>query len=148
VAERRQFLLPHHQLRVTQREPTLPHGPGRCRTQETNSEFKAYLELLWQVGGAQTDVAQLTAEDIDWQHRLVVYVRGKTGTVSRLQFGEGLAKLLQTLPSEGPLFPRLATLDQKRRGEMFLCRCRRLNIVGVTLHSYRYAWAERARIAG
>src|SRR5205814_10112229 len=86
---------------VTQLEPPRPHGPGRCRTQETNSEFKAYLELLWQVGGAQTDVAQLTAEDIDWQHRLVVYVRGKTGTVSRLQFGEGLAKLLQTLPAEG-----------------------------------------------
>ena len=116
--------------------------------QETKPEFKAFLELLWHLGGAQTDVAQLTAEDIDWEHRLVVYMRRKTGTVSRLQFGEGLAKLLQTLPAEGPLFPRLATLDQRRRGEMFLCRCRRANIAGITLHSYRYAWAERARIAG
>ena len=27
-------------------------------------------------------------------------------------------------------------------------RCRQLGIKGVTLHSYRYAWAERARVAG
>jgi integrase len=26
--------------------------------------------------------------------------------------------------------------------------CRQLGIVGVTLHSYRYAWAERAKVAG
>jgi integrase len=26
--------------------------------------------------------------------------------------------------------------------------CRQLGIVGVTLHSYRYAWAERAKMCG
>ena len=27
-------------------------------------------------------------------------------------------------------------------------RCKRLKIEGVTLHSYRYAWAERAKACG
>jgi integrase len=27
-------------------------------------------------------------------------------------------------------------------------RCRQLGVQGVTLHSYRYAWAERAKTAG
>lgn len=115
---------------------------------ERKPEFKAFLEVLWQIGGAQTDVARLTAEDIDRERRLVIYIRGKTGTVSRLQFGEGLAKLLTTLPAQGPLFPALALLDQRLRGSMFRRRCRRLGITGITLHSYRYAWAERARTAG
>ena len=27
-------------------------------------------------------------------------------------------------------------------------RCRQLGITGIKLHSYRYAWAERAKVAG
>lgn len=34
------------------------------------------------------------------------------------------------------------------RATEFKSRCRQLNIKGVTLHSYRYAWAERAKMAG
>ena len=34
------------------------------------------------------------------------------------------------------------------RATEFKQRCRGLNIKGVTLHSYRYAWAERAKTAG
>jgi integrase len=30
----------------------------------------------------------------------------------------------------------------------FRSRCRQLGITGVTLHSYRYAWAERAKTVG
>jgi integrase len=52
------------------------------------------------------------------------------------------------LPAEGLLFPYLATLRAGDRATEFRSRCRQLGISGVTLHSYRYAWAERARIAG
>ena len=34
------------------------------------------------------------------------------------------------------------------RATEFKQRCEGLRIQGVTLHSYRYAWAERAKIAG
>ena len=33
---------------------------------ESNPEWKAYFALLWEAGGAQTDVALLRAEDVDW----------------------------------------------------------------------------------
>jgi integrase len=34
------------------------------------------------------------------------------------------------------------------RATEFRSRCRQLGITGVTLHSYRYAWAERAKTVG
>jgi integrase len=61
--------------------------------------------------------------------------------------GEAL-NLFKDLPSEGPLFPHLATVRAGDRATEFASRCRQLGIQGVTLHSYRYAWAERARTAG
>ncbi|MGA2174667.1 MAG: hypothetical protein ABSH38_06760 [Verrucomicrobiota bacterium] len=34
---------------------------------EMNPERRAFYEFCWHLGGAQSDVASLTAEDIDWQ---------------------------------------------------------------------------------
>jgi hypothetical protein len=56
--------------------------------------------------------------------------------------------VLGSLPSEGPLFPYLRTVRAGDRATEFKQRCAGLNIKGVTLHSYRYAWAQRARKAG
>lgn len=39
-------------------------------------------------------------------------------------------------------------MDEKHRAARFQRSCRRVKITGVSLHSYRYAWAERARTAG
>ena len=52
------------------------------------------------------------------------------------------------LPAEGLLFPYLASVRAGDRATEFSSRCRQLGIEGVTLHSYRYAWAERAKTAG
>jgi len=57
-------------------------------------------------------------------------------------------KILRSLPSAGPLFPYLCTVRASDRATEFRQRCRGLGIKGVTLHSYRYSWAERAREAG
>jgi hypothetical protein len=46
---------------------------------EHNPEIRAYYEMLWHLGGAQTDMAELTAEDLDWKDRTVSYRRHKTG---------------------------------------------------------------------
>jgi len=52
------------------------------------------------------------------------------------------------LPRMGPLFPYLRTVREADRATEFKQRCRGLGISGVTLHSYRYAWAERAKTCG
>jgi integrase len=44
----------------------------------------------------------------------------------------------------GPLFPYLITVRETDRATEFKQRCEGLGINGVTLHSYRYAWAERS----
>ena len=55
--------------------------------------------------------------------------------------------ILKRRPSTGPLFPYLATVRSSDRATEFKQRCKGLGITGVTLHSYRYGWAERARTA-
>ena len=115
---------------------------------ETNHERRAFYKLAWQLGAAQTDLAMLTAEDVDWEQKVISFFRRKTKSVARLHFGAGVSAILQDLPSEGPLFPYLATVRCGDRATEFRSRCRQLDIKGVTLHSYRYAWAERAKIAG
>src|SRR5712691_5310945 len=42
---------------------------------EQNLERRSFYELCWHLGGAQSDVANLTADDIDWQHNLVSFRR-------------------------------------------------------------------------
>ena len=48
----------------------------------------------------------------------------------------------------GPLFFYLRKVPAKHRATEFHQRCEGLGIHGVSLHSYRYAWAERARGCG
>ena len=120
----------------------------RIVAREPNAETRSFYELLWHIGGAQTDVASLTAESVDWQNRVISYRRLKSKSVCHLHFGDDVAAILDRLPREGPLFPRLAPMHEKHRAKEFHRRIRGLGIKGISLHSYRYAWAERARIAG
>ena len=79
---------------------------------------------------------------------MVSYRRQKTKTMALLHFGEEVAALLRQLPASGPLFPYLRSVRAADRATEFKQRCRGLGISGVTLHSYRYAWAERAKQCG
>jgi integrase len=115
---------------------------------ERNPEKKAFYQLLWHLGGSQGDIANLTAEEIDWTNRVISYQRQKTGQTALLHFGDQVQAVLRTLPTSGALFPYLRTLRAADRATEFKRRCRGLGISGVTLHSYRYAWAERAKAAG
>ena len=56
--------------------------------------------------------------------------------------------ILATLPRTGSLCPYLQTVEPGHRATEFRQRCLGLGIKGVTLHSYRYAWAERAKVVG
>src|SRR5258708_23328119 len=61
-----------------------------------------------------------------------------------IRFGEEVAAILQRRPQSGPLFQYLRTVRAGDRATEFKQRCDGLKIKGVSLHSYRYAWAERA----
>jgi integrase len=120
-------------------------------TFEKNPERRAYYELLCETGAAQTDAASLTAEDIDWPNGVLVYRRKKLGPFSepcRLTIGNKLRSLLKMLPSSGDLFPNIKRTSAKDRSAEFRRRCRIAGISGVSLHSYRHAWAQRAKVCG
>jgi integrase len=120
----------------------------RILEREGNPERRDFYELCWHLGGSQTDIAELMADDIDWQNRTIAYTRRKTGSIAMIHFGNQLAELLRRLPPAGALFPYLRTVRSGDRATEFGQRCAGLGIKGVTLHSYRYAWAERARKCG
>ena len=139
------------------RWPIIKHKEKRAITteehhliinRELNLSTRAYYQMLWHLGGAQTDIAMLSAEDIDWQHHTIAYRRCKTGTTSLISFGEEVAAILSALPKEGYLFPNQARLHERHRSKQFSKRLATVGITGVSLHSYRYAWAERAMESG
>lgn len=118
---------------------------------EKNPERRAYYELLYETGAAQTDAANLTADNIDWQSGVLIYRRKKLGPFSepaRLTIGRKLRAVLQSLPRSGDLFPNIKTTFANHRSAEFRRRCRVAGIIGVSLHSYRHAWAQRAKACG
>lgn len=115
---------------------------------EHNPERRAFYELAWHLGAAQSDLAALTAKCIDWTNRVIRFNRHKTRSICVLRFSNTIARLLRQLPSQGLLFPNFHALGANHRATEFARVCRRARITGVTLHSYRYAWAQRAKACG
>jgi integrase len=115
---------------------------------EVNPERKTLYELCWHLGGSQGDIANLKGEDVDWTNNTVSFVRKKTSVPVLIHLGTEALNLFKDLPSEGVLFPYLSRVRANDRATEFRSRCRQLGIQGVTLHSYRYAWAERAKTVG
>jgi integrase len=118
---------------------------------EKNGERRAYYELLYETGAAQTDAANLRAENIDPRNGVLVYRRQKLGPLSepaRLTIGKALRGLLQTLPQSGNLFRRIQLESAQDRSAEFRRPCRIAEVSGVSLHSYRHSWAQRAKACG
>ena len=120
---------------------------------EQNPERKLFYQLLWHLGGSQTDVACLRGENIDREKRIICYQRAKVDDLDDqppavIHYSNAVAEILAKLPKDGFLFPYLASVDCKDRANEFRQRCEGLGIKGLTLHSFRYAWAERARKVG
>ncbi|WP_404420485.1 tyrosine-type recombinase/integrase [Nibricoccus sp. IMCC34717] len=141
--------------------PAVRHAPKRAVTElehariierEKNEERRAFYELAWHLGASQGDLANLQAEDIDWNDRVISFYRAKTkwrgGPPPQVKFGQKVAAILMSLPRFGDLFPNLRRVKSEHRATEFRQRCHGLGIFGITLHSYRYAWAQRAKEAG
>lgn len=120
---------------------------------EMNPERRDFYELLWHLGAAQSDAAYLRAEDVDWTQRKLCYSRKKLKGRANIKptlfrFSADVEVILKRRPAVGQLFPYLCTVRAGDRATEFKQRCRQLEIKGVSLHSYRYAWAERALKCG
>src|SRR5436190_20093883 len=109
---------------------------------EKNPERRDFYELCWHLGGSQSDIANLKAEDVDWPNQTIAYARRKTGSLAMIHFGPDIEAVLRRLNSTGYLFPYLQLVRAGDRATEFKQRCEGLGIKGVTLQSYRYAWAE------
>jgi integrase len=124
----------------------------RIVRREMNPEKQAYYKLIWHLGASQGDLVNLSAEDVDWQNRIISFERLKTRWRGQqpcvFSFGLEVAKILMGLPQTGLLFPHLKTQRASDRATHFKKRCRTAGVDGVTLHCYRYAWAERAKKSG
>lgn len=135
-------------VRFKEKRAITPEEHRRIVEREPNTEYRNFYKLLWHLSGSQSDVAHLRAEDVDWKEQTIAYARKKTSSVCLIRFGEEMAAVLKELPPQGYLFPREARMHEKNRAKEFHRRCKGLNVHGVSLHSYRYAWAERAKTAG
>ena len=127
----------------------------RIVERERNPERRAFYQMCWHLGGSQMDIANLTAEDVDWNDRTICYQRNKLKHQQDknikpplIHFGNDVVAILKALPNAGPLFPSLCRVQSKDRGNEFRQRCHLLGIFGVSLHCYRLSWAERARQCG
>jgi len=117
-----------------------------------DDEWRLYFQLLWFIGAAQTDAANLTDANIDWPRRVLKYDRqklnGRSLPPACLVIGKGLEVILCQLPATGPLFPNITKMDDRSRACFMWKLCKRGKIEGISLHSYRYSWAERTKVAG
>ncbi len=120
----------------------------RIVSTEGNLERRIYYELLWETGASQSDAVNLTHENINWVSHTLAYRRQKTDQLACLKIGSNLERIFRQLPSLGRLFPYWSKFRDTDRASEFRRRCRILGIQGVTLHSYRYAWAQRAKSSG
>lgn len=119
---------------------------------EKNAERRLYFQMLWETGGSQSDIANLSWDDIDLRAETIYFARaklaGKDCGASLLRIGPRLRAILSRLPQTGSLFPTIQEQPSKNRAGYFRKACIACNIKGRTLHSYRYSWAQRARVAG
>jgi len=106
---------------------------------EQNSEWQAFYNLLWNLGGSQSDVANLRAEDVDWEMKAIGFTRMKNGSVVHLHFGKTLENILNDLPGEGFLLPRIAPMKESDRAKAFMRRC---DLVGVSFERIALPWAQ------
>jgi len=107
--------------------------------------WRLFLELLWETGASQSDAAHFRIEHLTQGE--IVYERMKTGMRAAQAISPELRRMMQLAiagRTKGYILPSMQSMDQKDRATIFRRHCKRLGIVGVSLHSYRYAWAERA----
>lgn len=87
------------------RWPAIKFGEKRAITwkehqaiveRERNPERKAFYQLAWHLGAAQSDIAFLQAENIDRENRVISFARRKTGSVSIMRYDKDVEDILRS----------------------------------------------------
>jgi hypothetical protein len=125
----------------------------RIVEKEQNTERRLFYETLWETGGSQSDIANLHWNRVDKETNTIEFVRQKlehreSVGLTCLCIGRRLQAILDQFSQEGYRFAKIRLELPKHRSAEFRRRGRTLKIKGRVLHSYRYAWAQRARSAG
>jgi hypothetical protein len=55
---------------------------------ESNAELRDFYELLWHLGGSQTNIATLCADNFDWANRTMAYRRRKNQNPALVRLGD------------------------------------------------------------
>ena len=84
----------------------MPWTPANYRAR-AKSRNRAYYQFLWDLDSLQSDIAELTAEDVDWNDHTISYRRNKTDVPVVITFGAEAKSLLQALLKSDQLFPRM-----------------------------------------
>jgi hypothetical protein len=110
IIPRRQWL----KIKFEEKRPITLEEHLKITAAENNPEWRGFYNMLWHLGGAQSDIATLKAEDVDWNMKAISFSRAKTGSLVIFHFGRKVAHLLGTFPSQGFLFPHIAICYDQR----------------------------------
>lgn len=125
-----------------------PQEHARILEREGNEERRDFYDLCYHLGGSQSDIAKLDAADVDYVKRAFAYSRQKTTNLGGMRIGPKAWDVIERRPKSGPLFPYLSSVREADRATEFKQRCVGLGLHDITLHCYRYGWAERSAEAG
>jgi integrase len=123
---------------------------------EQNLEHRRYYQMLWETGGSQTDIANLSWDRVE-DNKTITFYRAKLANrveddipcgLSQLAIGSNIRAILNAGPQTGYFFPTLRQWSSGHRTTEFARRCRIAGVKNRQLKGYRYAWAERACAAG
>lgn len=128
--------------------------PSSTRKQ-WRDEWVNWLWFLWWTGASQKDAANIKAENVKWDQRVIEYKRAKWVKPEKhapcrvaISKDGSLDRLLKKLPKEGYLFPLLQGVSTASRSRAFKVFVDWVKIDPVTPHGYRFAFAERAKEMG
>mgnify|MGYP001288599589 CR=1 FL=1 len=132
----------------------IKHHP-RTSPKQWRDEWVNYLWFLWFTAASSSDAANMKAENIKWNENVLEYTRDKwvkpdEHAPVRVAIAKGgqLEELLKRLPKSGNLFSLLSRTRVDSRSNRFRRIIDALGISGISIHGYRYAFAERAKRAG
>lgn len=125
-----------------------PEEHAQIIAREGNPERRDFYNLCYYLGGSQSDIAKLDAADIDYPKRAFAYARQKTTNLGGMRIGPKAWEVIERRAKSGPLFPYLSSVREADRATEFKQRCVGLGLHDLTLHCYRYGWAERSAEAG
>ncbi|MEI9998556.1 MAG: hypothetical protein WDO13_05010 [Verrucomicrobiota bacterium] len=125
----------------------------RIVDRERNVERKLYYEMLWETGGAQTDIASLHADQVDLKSETIHFRRRKlagkeSGGESLLRIGPCTQATAPSVAQRRLSLPERECLELEYTLERVLPTLPDAGDRRTQPALYRYAWAQRARAAG